>query len=343
MKKSLLALAVLGVFAGTALAQSSVTAYGLIDENLGRDIGSPAKRIGQGGSSRLGFRGVEDLGGGSAAFFQIEHRFRPWNGTINGGDGVNGSPVTFWQARSYVGLRGGWGEVRLGREYDGAFFHGELAGDAWGWDTVVSKLTVTAMAGSAINSFNVNRSITYNSPVIGGFSGSYQIAESNDNCGTSGLDSTALVGGNAAGVKGGPVFGTCKDRPYSFGGSYAGGPFRIGIGYNNPGNVNDNWLSTNAQWDFGVAKLWGFYGKGKNIANQSVKSGVVEVSVPLGQGEFRAALVRMNVAGVRTISGTGLGYFYALSKRTTLYTDYARNSALKAQPNGYDFGIKHVF
>ena len=351
MKKSLLALAVLGVFAGTALAQSSVTAYGLIDENLGRDIGSPAKRIGQGGSSRLGFRGVEDLGGGSVAFFQIEHRFRPFNGTINGGNGVNGSPLTFWQARSYVGLRGGWGEVRLGREYDGAFFHGELPGDAWGWDTVVSRLTVTAMAGSAVNNFNVNRSVTYNSPVIGGFSGTYQIAQSRDNCGTSGLSSAAVTAATTAAISGGAVFGSCRNRPYSFGGSYAGGPFRIGVGYNNPGNVNDNWLSTNAQWDFGVAKLWGFYGKGKNIANQTVKSGVVEVSVPLGQGEFRAALVRMNTGGVRQITGTGLGYFYALSKRTTLYTDYARNSAnaaiagtaLGTQPNGYDFGIKHVF
>ena len=176
-------------------------------------------------------------------------------------------------------------------------------------------------------------------------------SESNDNCGTSGLDSTALVGGNAAGVKGGPVFGTCKDRPYSFGGSYAGGPFRIGIGYNNPGNVNDNWVSTNAQWDFGVAKLWGFYGKGKNTLNQTVKSGMLAVTVPLGQGEFRAALIRMDNNNVRQITGTGLGYFYSLSKRTTLYTDFARNSAkaaisntaLGTQPNGYDFGIKHVF
>ena len=85
MKKSLLAFAVLGAFAGAASAQSSVTLYGLIDANLGKDIGSSAKRMAQGASSRLGFRGAEDLGGGTSAIFQIEHRFRPWNGTINGG------------------------------------------------------------------------------------------------------------------------------------------------------------------------------------------------------------------------------------------------------------------
>lgn len=350
MKKSLLALAVLGAFAGTAMAQSSVTVYGLIDENLGKDLGSVDKRMSQGGSSRLGFRGVEDLGGGSAAFFQIEHRFRPFNGTINGGNGVNGSPVTFWQARSYVGLRGGWGEVRLGREYDGAFFHGEVVGDPWGWDTVVSSMTVVVMAGTATNYFNVNRAVTYNSPTFSGFSFTYQVAEANNNCGQSGLNASqlsntatsALGKGNTA-INGNAFFQTCDSKPYSWGASYAGGPLRVGVGYNNPGNANDNWLSTNAQYDFGVAKLWGFYGKGKNIANQDVKSSLLAVTVPLGQGEFRAAVMRKDDNNVRNITGTGLAYFYSLSKRTTLYTDYARNSALKTEPNAYDFGIKHVF
>ena len=357
MKKSLLALAVLGVFAGTALAQSSVTAYGLIDENLGKSLGSADKRMGQGGSSRLGFRGVEDLGGGAVAFFQIEHRFRPWNGTINGGNGINGSPLTFWQGRSYVGLRGGWGEVRLGREFDGAFFHGELVGDPWGWDTVVSTMTTAVMGGPALGYINVNRSVTYNSPNLAGFTFSYQVAEANDNCGQSGLASTQLsntgptaVGKAGTAINGTPFFQTCDNKPYSWGASYAGGPFRVGVGYNNPGNKNDNWLSTNAQYDFGVAKLWGFYGKGKDTANKDVKSSYLAVSVPLGQGEFRAAVMRMDSESARlasgnsrTITGTGLAYFYALSKRTTLYADYARNSALKVEPNGYDFGVKHVF
>ena len=331
MKKSLLALAVLGAFAGIASAQSSVTLYGLIDENVGKGFGSSQKRMAQGGSSRLGFKCVEDLGGGSSAFFQIEHRFRPWNGTINGGNGVNGSPVTFWQARSYVGLRGGWGDLRIGREYDGAFFHGELMGDPWGWDTVVSSMTVVVMAGTAVSNFNVNSAVTYNSPVLGGFSASYQIAAKPGNCGASGI-------GN-----GGPTFGVCKDRPSSFGATYAAGPFRAAFGYNNPGNANDHWLSTNAQYDMGVAKLWAFYGKGTDTLNQGVKSGMLAVTVPMGQAEFRAAAITMTANNVKTISGVGLGYFYSLSKRTTLYVDYANNSKLVTEKNAYDFGVKHVF
>ena len=345
MKKSLLALAVLGAFAGVASAQSSVTLYGLIDVNLGKDGGSDQKRMAQGGSSRLGFRGAEDLGGGTSAIFQIEHRFRPWNGTINGGNGVNGSPVTFWQARSYVGLAGGFGNVRLGREYDGAFFHGELVGDPWGWDTVVSNYTVPVDAGTASSNFNVNRAITYNSPNIGGLSASFQVAESNDNCGRSGLNNTAFVqtAPGVSGIVGTPVFGVCAKRPYSFGASYAGGPLSVGFGYNNPGNVNDKWLSLRGSYDLGVAKVWGFVGNGNNTLNQKVKSWHFAVTAPIGQAEIRAILFQRQDNGVKNIQGGGLGYFYALSKRTTLYTDYAVNSKLTVSKNAYDFGIKHAF
>lgn len=333
MKKSLLALAALGVFAGAAMAQSSVTLYGLIDENVGKDIGSKAKRISQGASSRLGFRGVEDLGGGMQAFFQIEHRFRPWNGTINGGNTVNGSVVTFWQARSYVGLRGGFGDVRVGREYDGAFFHGEAVADPWGWETVASSLTLPVTAGSNSSNFNVNNAITYTTPTMGGLSATAQVAESNNNCGaTSVAAGTSLTAG-----------ASCAKRPYSFGASYAGGPLSVGFGYANPGNLNDNWMSLRASYDLGAVKLWGFLGNGKNAADAKVKSWMLAATAPVGGGEFRAGVMQRKDAGVKTTQGVALGYHYALSKRTTVYADFANNSKAAAEKSGYDFGVKHSF
>ena len=352
MKKSLLALAVLGAFAGVASAQSSVTMFGLVDANFGKDNGSAQRRMGQGASSRLGFRGSEDLGGGSSAFFHLENRFRPWNGTINGGDGVNGSPLTLFQARSFVGLRGGWGDVRLGREYDAAFFHGEWNGDIWGWDTVASNLVVSVMAGSAVSNFNVNRAFTYTSPNISGFSFTAQMAESNDNCGDSGVNAATAASNSSAGatvapvttaIKGTPTFGQCAERPKSAGVSYAAGPFRIGVGYNNPGNVNDYWVSSNAQYDMGVVKFSGFFGSGKNKLDQTVRSGYLGAAVPMGQAEFRAAIMRLKSNDVTTISGFALGYHYALSKRTVLYADVSRNTKLDTERNGYDFGVKHAF
>ena len=75
MKKSLLALAVLGAFAGAASAQSSVTLYGRLDLSVNKGVGQTAKNLSNGSGSRFGVRGSEDLGGGMSALFNLEHRF----------------------------------------------------------------------------------------------------------------------------------------------------------------------------------------------------------------------------------------------------------------------------
>jgi len=78
MKKSLFAIAAVGAFAGAAQAQSSVTVYGILDggfQGVTQRAGSTKTNItrfnGEGAesTSRLGFRGTEDLGGGTRAFF----------------------------------------------------------------------------------------------------------------------------------------------------------------------------------------------------------------------------------------------------------------------------------
>ena len=106
MKKQLLALSLLAAFAGMAHAQTSVTIYGLMDTGLVKETGSDLK-MGEWNSSRLGFRGTEDLGGGYKATFQLEKRFYVNDGTINGVD---------WDGASNVGLAGPFGAVRLGRQ-----------------------------------------------------------------------------------------------------------------------------------------------------------------------------------------------------------------------------------
>ena len=96
MKKSLLALAAMGAFVGAAQAQSSVTVYGLFDGGLNSKIvdtktSSTATATtvsnndmsgNQAASSRIGFRGTEDLGGGLNATFNLELGFEPGSGTL---------------------------------------------------------------------------------------------------------------------------------------------------------------------------------------------------------------------------------------------------------------------
>ena len=114
MKKSLLALAVLGAFANAASAQSSVTMYGRVDLSVGKPIGTANKGMFNGSGSRLGMRGVEDLGGGLKGIFNIETRFDADTGaaqnfgltTVNPA-GTAGLANRFWGARSIVGVAGG--------------------------------------------------------------------------------------------------------------------------------------------------------------------------------------------------------------------------------------------
>ncbi|MGH1509402.1 porin [Ralstonia solanacearum] len=131
MKKSLLAMAVLGTFAGAAHAQSSVTLYGVVDANVeyvnheqnvtsaGIAIpGSSGSRVAMqaGGlsSNRWGMRGVEDIGGGLKGLFVLESGFSMDDGRLQQGGRLFGR-------QAFVGLQGNWGKITLGRQYTTIF------------------------------------------------------------------------------------------------------------------------------------------------------------------------------------------------------------------------------
>ncbi|HCN90568.1 MAG TPA: porin, partial [Oxalobacteraceae bacterium] len=122
MKKTLLALAVLGAFAGAASAQTAVTIYGSFDGGV-RHVtnvdaaGDSITKMGSNGtynSNRIGFKGVEDLGGGLNAHFDLETGFNTGTGTLDTPAGTTG---TLFNRSAYVGLGGAFGSVDLGRQY----------------------------------------------------------------------------------------------------------------------------------------------------------------------------------------------------------------------------------
>jgi len=144
MKKSLLALAALGAFAGLAQAQSSVTVYGIIDVGFAKIDGtngadsSVSNRNGAKtaigafnssnlATSRLGFRGVEDIGGGTRASFVAEIGLTPTSNGFSGSSNVGSSPLgatyphnsnAVDNRQTYLGLgQKGIGEARIGRQY----------------------------------------------------------------------------------------------------------------------------------------------------------------------------------------------------------------------------------
>ena len=212
MKKSLLAMAALTAFAGAASAQSSVTLFGIVDlaaTSVDNSSAGTVKSLSQDGinSSRLGFRGVEDLGGGLRAGFWLEGALGADTGC--GGAGTLGSPVTVptvsttvnqgtgtaiaagvsttarprrtcigqnWQRRSTISLMGNFGEIRLGRDYVATFWN-LTTFDPFGTNGVGSALNQYSTLGSgATTSVRANNMIAYFLPAIGGLYGQFQVA-----------------------------------------------------------------------------------------------------------------------------------------------------------------------
>jgi len=319
MKKSLLALAALTAFAGAASAQSSVTLYGRVDLAVGKNIGSDAKYLSNGSGSRLGLRGSEDLGGGLSALFNIEHRFEADTGiTGSGANGGSSPQPRFWHGRSLVGLKGGFGQVVFGREYSTAFLGTQLWADPWGWDTVANQGGIT---GLGIAEVRYDSSVTYN-VAAGGFSFGIQTAEATD------------------------TFAAKQSKPLNFNVGYAAGPLRASFGYEKTGDEaveNEKMWSAAVSYDLGFVKPGFYYGKGTHAAGDDRKGMMFTATAPMGAGEFRASYGTLKSNDTTISKRLALGYHYSMSKRTTLYVDFANDSEFANNKSGYDVGIKHNF
>jgi len=314
MKKSLLALAVLGAFAGAASAQSSVTLFGIVDVNVRAVKDGDAKTVKQVAndglnSSRLGFRGVEDLGGGLKAGFWLE-------GGLSADDG-NASGFNF-RRRSTVSLLGNFGEVRLGRDYTPTFWNLTVF-DPFGTNGVASLLNLVSVGGAtqtanttvsstAFNLVRANNTVGYFLPSgLGGIYGQAQVAAGE------GADANKYAGARIG---------------------YAAGPFDVAVSYGQNGTSTSGKLklaNVGGAYDFGMAKVTAQFIQEKFL---SVKQNTWQLGavVPMGQGEIHAAYAHGNMTG-GTIAGTtdaddanlmGVGYVYNLSKRTAFYGNYAR-------------------
>jgi len=239
MKKSLLAVAAMTAFAGAAQAQSSVTVYGIID--AGYTNGSASLTNGSGVStkqnvsrisnsmesgSRLGFRGTEDLGGGSSANFVFEVGMQPAGNAGSNSDSSSpavptassssnaGSPnQTFNTRQAYVGLaKKGIVDVRIGTqntfnwEQAGSDTTGQLNqtfgsmlapttdGTFFATTTVPSAVGTTALNGAAFGAFTnrTTNTITARTDRIAGVQAKLGAVLSNQN-----TTQTATTGGNS--------------------------------------------------------------------------------------------------------------------------------------------------
>jgi len=339
MKKSLLALAILGAFAGAASAQSNVTIYGEIDLGLTKSNNGTTTAMNNGDNSRLGFKGTEDLGGGLSANFRAEIRFDADTGTTEG----NGTRPLF-QGRTWVGLSGGFGAIRLGRDLTPK----QLAAgdfDPWGADRNRGAFDPIVMdAGYVSDPLNPqngaenrwSNALFYSTPNMGGFKADLAVATKENSEGTGGFA---------------PV-----SHPYSVAATYANGPIGALAAYERNALQSAIW-QVGGSYDFGVAKLMGTYAKTTKdsgvivpagipagVAGLDAKAWTLGAKVPVGIGRVLAAYgeEKPDAAGSTDIKKFAIGYEHPLSKRTFLYTDYI-NLKTTTRVNTFDVGINHVF
>lgn len=328
MKKTLIALAAVAATSG-AFAQSSVAIYGLVDAGISNAIGGATDAetgIANAAPSRIGFRGSEDLGGGMKAIFRLEHRF-------NVDTGAQAHPTAFWHGNSTVGLSSAaLGTVELGRAFPAAYYTASGA-DVFTYDGIANNIAGTT-AGLGATTSN-------NSKGIGRFENGVFYTSPNWN-GFSGRVSWAAKETSAAGAK----------NPVSAQLNYTTGPFSVSVGG----------LSTQGDDSFAIADFaynFGFLRANFAVANSEVKatgqdstSTVLGLTAPMGAWTFKASYARLKqdnlVTGKEdtTVSQLGVGARYALSKRTDLYTSFARDSkktAGDADKTGFEFGVKHTF
>jgi predicted porin len=327
MKKSLLALAVLGAFAGAASAQSSVTLYGKVDLGVGKPANTADKQVMDGSGSRVGVRGVEDLGGGMRALFGFEHRFSPDTG-IQGGDRM-------WNGYSTVGLGGAFGTVNLGRQYTAAFSLAQNAFDPFGGDSV-GGLRNNSLTGSIATLRTGARRGTLTTGAAAGLGG--------------GGGNSIRYDGTFGGLK---VAADIEEqesgsvaRPYTIAAQYAAGPLLVAASYENPGNVNDKLITAGVSYVFGPAKLAVAIGDGTTTTSLKVKQALIGATVKVGAaGSFLAGYAQEKVGTAAAVKKSSIGYRHDLSKRTQIYTDFSRvnTTASGTEKNAYDFGVIHAF
>jgi general bacterial porin, GBP family len=329
MKKNLIVMAALGSAACIGQAQSTHTTYGKVDLGvikLSGDVTGLQKTIKmqQNHISRLGFKGIEDLGDGLSALFQIETRFNPDTGTQQNGTALFNGPVV-------MGLAGGFGTMKLGRNWSTLGNADSVAIDPFEGDGIGGLNALTAP--------RVNNSITYYSPDMSGF----------------GVEVQYILGEKPA-----TIAAEKQNNGYTVAASYNKGPIHLGAGYGREENTNQSvdW-GVSGSYAFGPAKiLLGYdHRENKEAANMPKTTNfVLGATYEIGAGLIKVAYNQTNNGADNTITNAGIHdkfqkvaieYQHNLSKRTSLYADVARTKVadpgISNSVTGVGVGITHSF
>jgi predicted porin len=311
-------------------AADSVALYGVVDLSVAVERNGAGRVVkaesGVMNGSRLGFRGAEDLGAGYTTMFTLEMGINADSGSLGQGGLAFGRQV-------FVGLKGGFGAVLLGRQYSPIYFS-ELSIDPFVGGTL-GDMTVSRGWFNAGN-VRVNNAVTYQTPKLAG------------------LQVTTLYGfGEVAGS-------TRANSQLGLSADYLSGPLTVSAAYHSTrsasGTDTQRTAFGGAAYDFGVVKLHAAADHVDGFNGAKVRDYMLGFSAPLGTGRLMASVIKKDNRALSDADAhqVSLGYRYDISKRTALYTSYAqvrnaRNSSVAAggvsghSDKAFDVGIRHFF
>ncbi|MES2319138.1 MAG: porin [Pseudomonadota bacterium] len=368
MKKSLAALAVLGTFTTLAYGQSNVTIYGIVDAGVVRESGGTAGSVtnvssGIGSSSRLGFRGAEDLGNGWSANFVLETGARIDTGAAD----VAGS---LFNRQAYVGLKSAsFGALTVGRQYTPYYLALSTVGDPFGAGYAGSAKNLFPAGGSNTRTSNT---LNYVSPKVGGgfvAELAYAFGEQ------SGSSSAGRQIGAALGYSAGKLNARLAHSHRNNDLTAAAGALQTPPAPAANRDIGRNTLLA-ANYDFGVAKAYlafasnegtnssplpntsNPFGGTRPTASTDSRDLLVGATVPWGSNTIMASFIaKDDQTGFKQDARQwALGLSHALSKRTSVYSSYAKisnkrgagytvgnNTDIGSGDRALNAGIRHTF
>jgi len=309
MKSKFVLAAVAALVAGGAQAQATTEIYGRINLSAERQKVNGDTDTGiYDNSSRIGFRGHEDLGGGLKVGFVLEHGFNADTGAASTSSNAVGA---FWGRESTLSISGGFGTFRFGNMPASEAYFATA-------DYVSMHNHDTGSSADALYGFvavgQLTSTIAYTSPTVNGLRLDVQYGMKED----------------------------VRDAPLSMAVSYDAGALHLGLGYEDfDGNKS---TALRALYEMGDITVGGYYEKGSGDTryNNFRVSGMYT----MGASEFHLNYGKRG--DTNDIDGTDAdqftaGYNYNLSKRTKLYGFYTKLSVGSADFSSYALGIRHNF
>ncbi|WP_338759711.1 porin [Massilia sp. METH4] len=306
--------AIAGTLGQLASAQTGVTVYGVVDAGIVRESGGPQGSVtslqsGVQSASRLGFKGIEDLGSGLSANFKLETG-------INVDNGSSTQTGRLFGRHASIGLAGGFGSVDIGRFFN--VVTNAMIADPFGAGHEGAYSNIINFA------LRTQNAVYYTSPTVGGFTGeaSYGFGE--------------VPGHSSANRDIGAAIG------------YAAGPLTVKIAReeteNGTGKNKLRISNINTVYDFRFVRVGLAYNVNKDDLIVDSRDWLVGASVPWGLHTLIASYIRHKdrTSAAQHASQIAIGYTYTLSRRTSLYMSHAhivnKNGALFTVGNMTEYG-----